>query len=63
MSRRRKELSVISEEEEREKPLKANVRRAYRGDLDRLLQLALSVPKRGWDSNPRTPLRSPLISS
>ncbi|HEX3127281.1 MAG TPA: GNAT family N-acetyltransferase [Thermoanaerobaculia bacterium] len=45
MSRRRKELYAISEEEEREKPLKVNVRRAYRVELDRLFQLALSVPE------------------
>ena len=45
MSRRRKELYAISEEEEGEKPLKVNVRRAYRVELDRLFQLALSVPE------------------
>lgn len=45
MSRRRKELYAISEEEEREKPLKVSVRRAYRVELDRLFQLALSVPE------------------
>ena len=41
--RRRKELYAISEKEEREKPLKA--RRAYRVELDRHFQLALSVPE------------------
>jgi len=45
MSRRRKELYAISEEEEGEKPLKVNIRRAYRVELDRLFQLALSVPE------------------
>jgi ribosomal protein S18 acetylase RimI-like enzyme len=45
MSRRRKELYAISEEEEHEKPLKVNVRRALRVELDRLFQLALSVPE------------------
>jgi hypothetical protein len=45
MSRRWKELYAISEEEEREKPLKVNVRRAYRVELDPLFQLALSVPE------------------
>lgn len=45
MSHHRKELYAISEEEEREKPLKVNVRRAYRIELDRLFQLALSVPE------------------
>ena len=45
MSRRRKELYAISEEEEREKPLKVNVRRAYRVELDRLFQLALTIPE------------------
>lgn len=45
MSRRGKELYAISKEEESEKPLKVNVRRAYRVELDRLFQLALSVPE------------------
>jgi len=45
MSRRRKELYAISEEEEHEKPLKVNVRRALRVELDRLFQLALTVPE------------------
>jgi hypothetical protein len=45
MSRRRKELYAISEEEEHEKPLKVNVRRALRVELDRLYQLALTVPE------------------
>jgi ribosomal protein S18 acetylase RimI-like enzyme len=45
MSRRRKELYAISEEEEHEKPLKINVRRALRVELDRLFQLALTVPE------------------
>jgi ribosomal protein S18 acetylase RimI-like enzyme len=45
MSRRRQELYKLSEEEEGEKPLKVNVQRAYRVELDRLFQLALSVPE------------------
>jgi ribosomal protein S18 acetylase RimI-like enzyme len=45
MSRRRKELYALSEEEEREKPLKVNVRRAYRAELDRLFQFALVIPE------------------
>ena len=45
MSRRRQELYRLSEEEEREKPLKVNVRRAYRVELDRLFQFALSIPE------------------
>lgn len=45
MSRRRKELYALSEEEEREKPLKVNVRRAYKAELDRLFQFALSIPE------------------
>ena len=45
MSRRRKELYAISEEEEGERPLKITVQRAYRVELDRLFQLALTVPE------------------
>jgi ribosomal protein S18 acetylase RimI-like enzyme len=45
MSRRRRELYKLSEEEEREKPLKVNIRRAYRVELDRLFQIALSIPE------------------
>jgi hypothetical protein len=45
MSRRRQELYKLSEEEEGEKPLKVNVRRVYRVELDRLFQLALSIPE------------------
>ncbi len=45
MSRRRKELYSILEEEEHEKPLKVNVRRALWVEPDRLFQLALSVPE------------------
>jgi hypothetical protein len=37
------ELYAISEEEEREKPLKVNARRALRVELDRMFQLALTV--------------------
>lgn len=45
MSRRQRELYKLSEEEEREKPLKVNVRRALRVELDRLFQFALAVPE------------------
>jgi GNAT superfamily N-acetyltransferase len=45
MSRRREELYRLSEEEEREKPLKVNIRRAYRAEVDRLFQFALEVPE------------------
>lgn len=45
MSRRREELYAISEEDDREKPLKVNIRRAYRVELDRLFQIALSIPE------------------
>lgn len=45
VSCRRKELYALSEEEEREKPLKVNVRRAYRAELDRLFRFALAVPE------------------
>ena len=44
MSRRRKELYALSEDEH-EKPLKVNIRRAYRAEVDRLFQFALEVPE------------------
>jgi ribosomal protein S18 acetylase RimI-like enzyme len=45
MSCRRQDLYRLSEEEEREKPLRVNVRRAYRAELDRLFQFALAIPE------------------
>lgn len=45
MSRRREELYALSEEEEREKPLKVNVRRAHRAEFNRLFQFALTIPE------------------
>jgi ribosomal protein S18 acetylase RimI-like enzyme len=44
-AQRKRELYLLSEEERREKPLKVNVRRAYRFELDRLYNLALSTPE------------------
>lgn len=40
-----KSCTPSPEEEEHEKPLKVNVRRALRVELDRLFQLALTVPE------------------
>lgn len=45
MCRRQRELYALSEEEDREKPLKVQVRPAHRAELDRLFQLALAVPE------------------
>jgi len=42
---RRRARYLLSAEDEREKPLKVNVRRAYRFELDRLYNLALSTPE------------------
>lgn len=42
---RRRELCALSEEERREQPLKTDVRRAYRSELDRLYNLALATPE------------------
>jgi ribosomal protein S18 acetylase RimI-like enzyme len=42
---RRRARFLLSEEDEREKPLKVTVRRAYRFELDRLYNLALATPE------------------
>jgi hypothetical protein len=41
-AQRKRSLYLLSEEEQREKPLSVTVRRAYRWELDRLYNLALA---------------------